>query len=70
MRERGEVILWFLDRNYGFAKRPAPHGDVYIHASDVISGGVPYRGAIVEFTVGEKRRAKNIRVIRGAAHAS
>jgi cold shock CspA family protein len=62
---RAEIIRWFPDRGYGFAKQVGGGAhDLYLHISDVAEG-VPHQGAMIECkveTVARLRRNKAIKV--------
>lgn len=61
---RAEIIKWFPERGYGFAKQHGSPVDLYVHASDVVEG-IPRQGAMIQCnveTVARLRRNKAIKV--------
>jgi cold shock CspA family protein len=70
---RAEIVRWFPDRGYGFAKpEKDARQDLIVHAGDVVSG-VPYQGATIEFEFGKMKingqpKAANVRIVSGAGN--
>jgi cold shock CspA family protein len=67
---RAEMVRWFPDRGYGFAKpEKDARQDVIIRASDITSG-VPHQGATIEFELGKMKingqpKAVSVRIVSG-----
>lgn len=65
MRIKGQIVRWFPERGYGFAKVRDGH-DIYVHAAYCVNEGVPFVGAEITFEILEergRRRANKVRVL-------
>ncbi|MHC6156581.1 cold shock domain-containing protein [Bradyrhizobium elkanii] len=66
MRIKGQIIRWFPERGFGFAKMHADdRRDIFVHTTH-ISEGAPFVGAEVTFELAEdghgRRLANKVRV--------
>jgi cold shock CspA family protein len=54
MQQEGEIVKWVDASGFGFINRPGINSDIYAHVTGFVPGHVPYVGAQVKFSIGER----------------